>query len=212
MLIHSVEGKECAMIRELVGKKSRVLLLVATATIICAGTAISAETKLGQVDTNEVYNKSSKLQAARLSVQKAEADARAKLMGLRAEVEELEKKLKEAKDTLKADERENLEKQLTDKNEKFKTEIEALRVSVSFQKRNEQTLSRQRFFDAVAEVAKKQGVTLVLHANAVLYSTGVQDITNEVISAVDAKPDKPEDKPGPKPKGNEESTPKQDRK
>jgi Skp family chaperone for outer membrane proteins len=167
-------------------KNGPVIVLIVLLTGMYSNLSIAGDLKIGQVNLKGVFSASIAIQKIWQDVKKSEGDAKAKLISISNEVSSLEKKLKEEESKLKPEEKAKLQQALKEKREKQRTESEALRISLAFKQKNARTVSQSKILNAIARVADKKGLTLIVRQPMVLYSKDVPDITKDVVETIDA--------------------------
>ena len=181
-------------------KNGSVIAVIVLLIGMWSNVSTASDLKIGQVNLKGAFSSSVAIQKIWQDVKKSEGDAKAKLTSISNEVSKLEKKLKEDESKLKPDEKAKLLQTLKEKREKQRTESEALRISLVFKQKNARTVSRSKFLNAVARVADKKGLTMVVPHQMVLYSKDVPDITKEVVDTIDAAGSAKKKESGDKPK------------
>jgi len=169
----------------------KTLVIFATCFLLLVGVStwsLAADSKFGKMSLGDVRKNSAKVKAALESLQKMQIDALAKIGALKQEAEKLEEKLKSQGDTLNKEEKERLEAALKDKKEELQTEQQAAKIKTTFQQKSIQNAIKTQINQAIAKIAKEEGVSGVFLSEMLLYSEGMVDITDKVTKAVDALP------------------------
>jgi Skp family chaperone for outer membrane proteins len=210
--LQNVLRREPDMKAIILNKKNQAILVCLLFSTLWCQFSVAQDKTFATIDLNALRTKSTKVQAAIQEVRKTELDAQAQLQQLASEVAEIEKKLKEGKDTLKKEEQEKLESDLRAKQETLNNETQVARIRVSFKRRSAENSINQEVTGAIAKVAKAAGFKVVFHERALAYAEDLPDITEKVIAALDAatSPTKSEAKPEPgaEPKSEQKAEPK----
>jgi len=156
-------------------------------TLAFCGEPEAQDLKLAQISVEAVFKNSVKVKAAVGEINKLEAEMAPRLNGLQAEAEKLRERFNKEKESLKPDEKDKLEKEFTTKLDEARALQQALKAKLAVKSRSLQSAFRTELEQIVAQVAKEEGCTAVFPKESFLYSTGVPDITEKVIKAMDAR-------------------------
>lgn len=151
------------------------------------GREANAEFKVATVDINKILNESKEAKEAKSQLDKASAEVRKKVEAPRAELEALEKKLKEAKVKNDSKEAEDFRSKYENYTKLVKESDEELRKE--FMKTNKELT--EKAVKVIEAYAKQNNIDLVLdHSEkvrgAVLYGSGGDDITDKIISEINS--------------------------
>ncbi len=157
-----------------------VLLLVAVAI------PARAEVKLAYVDIQRALNECQAGKKARTSIRADAERAQAKLQKEQAAVQALKDELDKKGMLMPPDQRQNLEDELGRKMRGFQDDVKNERDELR-QKDNEVTGAIVRdLATVVRQLGEKNGYTMVMEKNGLLWGIPSADITDEVIRAYDA--------------------------
>ena len=148
---------------------------------------VFAEFKVATVDVNKILNESKEAKEAKSELDKASAEVRKKVEAPRAELQALEKKLKDAKVAENSKEAQDFRAKYESYAKLVKESDEELRKE--FMKTNKDLTDKA--IKVIEAYAKENHIDLVLdHSEkvrgAVLYGSGADDITDKIISEINS--------------------------
>jgi Skp family chaperone for outer membrane proteins len=148
----------------------------------------AADIKLAKVSLETVFNNSTRVKAAAEEIKKMQSDANAKLGAMRAQIMQLQERLKDEKSPLKKEEKEKAENDLKLKTEEIANEQQSLQTKLNFKERSLQNVFRTQIKSAVEKIAKEEGLTAVFSEQAMVFSGDLPDLSEKVTKAFDAMP------------------------
>ena len=157
-----------------------ITLIVFTACLSTANVSWAQAAKFAQINLTDVSSKSNKVKVAVEQLLKMET--------LTTEAKKLEADLEKGKDTLKPAEKEKLENDLTQKYQEMQSEQQAVRSKLAVQQQAIQTAIMNQIQQIIDKVAKDEGYSAVFLKETMIYSSGMPDLTEMVIKALDAAP------------------------
>jgi outer membrane protein len=159
-----------------------VVLLLFTASAITA----HAEVKLAYVDIQRALNECNAGKNARATIRAEAESVQAKLKREQAQVQALKDELDKKGMLMAPDQRQHLADQLTRKMRDFRDDVQNARAELR-QKDNELTGAIvSDLATVVGELGEKNGYTMVLEKNGLLWGLPSADITEQVIRTYDA--------------------------
>lgn len=153
---------------------------------VSVGWAQSA--KFAQINLTDVSSKSNKVKVAVEQLLKMQTAASPKMESLTDDAKKLESELEKGKDTLKPAEKEKLENDLTQKYQEMQSEQQSVRSKLAVQQQAIQTAIMNQIQQIIDKVAKDEGYSAVFLKETMIYSSGMPDLTEMVIKALDAAP------------------------
>lgn len=160
-------------------KTAGLLAAVITASALFSG-AVSAEIKIGFVDTAKLMEAAPQVKAAQSKIESEFAPREKELVDLQRAIRTLEDRLARDGTVMSESEKANLEREILGKRRELKRTQEEFRDDLNI-RRNEVLASLQRdVFDAVNAFAKEQKFDLIL-GQGVVYSSERIDITDGVL-------------------------------
>lgn len=179
------------------GMKTLTIALLALLTLVWSGLAGAAEIKLGKISMQKISSKSTRIKAAYQKVQQIQSEGQAKLAAMASDVQALQKKLEAAK--TKAD-KQKIQTELDAKSEAAESEQQSIGLKLSIEQNNIRTKFTSELKAIIEKVANAKGLNLVLEDSTLLYTSGIADITEEVLKTLDkAGPSAAGPKAAPKP-------------
>lgn len=165
-----------------------ITLIVFTACLSTANVSWAQAAKFAQINLTDVSSKSNKVKVAVEQLLKMQTAASPKMETLTTEAKKLEADLEKGKDTLKPAEKEKLENDLTQKYQEMQSEQQAVRSKLAVQQQAIQTAIMNQIQQIIDKVAKDEGYSAVFLKETMIYSSGMPDLTEMVIKALDAAP------------------------
>lgn len=162
------------------------LILGVVLLFMAAAIPAHAEVKLAYVDIQRALNECQAGKKARTSIRADAERAQAKLQKEQAAVQALKDELDKKGMLMPPDQRQNLEDQLGHKMRTFQDDVKNERDELR-QRDNEVTGAIVRdLATVVRQLGEKNGYTMVMEKNGLLWGIPSADITDEVIRAYDA--------------------------
>lgn len=157
--------------------------IITTLSILAAGTTLSyAETKIAVVNPVEIFSDSN---LGSISVKKLENDLRpetAKLQQERNEIIQKANELQQNSTTMTKDELEKQQRAIQQEQQTFSEKAKILQQEEGNRKDELSKKFQAKFDSSVREVAKEKGYNMVVTTQALAYSEGVADISNDVVA------------------------------
>ncbi|MBE8597467.1 molecular chaperone Skp [Xenorhabdus sp. BG5] len=143
-----------------------------------------AADKIALVNVAEVFQQLPAREAVAKQLENEFKGRATELQRMESELQTKIQKLQRDGSTMKASEREKLEKEVMAKRDDFAQKAQSFENDNRRRQMEERGKILNRIQDAVKVVAGKEGYDLVLDANTVVYSTSGKDITAEVLKQV----------------------------
>ncbi|KLU15793.1 MULTISPECIES: molecular chaperone Skp [Xenorhabdus] len=143
-----------------------------------------AADKIALVNVAEVFQQLPAREAVAKQLENEFKGRATELQRMESELQTKIQKLQRDGSTMKASEREKLEKEVMAKRDDFAQKAQSFENDNRRRQMEERGKILNRIQDAVKVVAGKEGYDLVLDANTVVYSTSGKDITVEVLKQV----------------------------
>ncbi|MDC9604794.1 MULTISPECIES: molecular chaperone Skp [Xenorhabdus] len=143
-----------------------------------------AADKIALVNIAEVFQQLPAREAVAKQLENEFKGRATELQNMESELQTKIQKLQRDGSTMKASEREKLEKEVMAKRDDFAQKAQSFENDNRRRNMEERGKILNRIQDAVKVVAGKEGYDLVLDANTVVYSTSGKDITAEVLKQV----------------------------
>lgn len=150
--------------------------------------ASAQNVKLAQVSVDKIYKNSARVKAVLEDIKKIEGETAPRLTALKTEVEKIEERLSNAKETIKPEEREKLQQEYAAKRDEAQALQAALRAKLQLKQRSAENAVKADLKDIVDKIAKEEAFTAVFMHESLIYSGGVTDITDRVLKELDARP------------------------
>nr|WP_222941508.1 molecular chaperone Skp [Xenorhabdus sp. TS4] len=143
-----------------------------------------AADKIALVNVAEVFQQLPAREAVAKQLENEFKGRATELQRMESDLQTKIQKLQRDSSTMKASEREKLEKEVMAKRDDFAQKAQSFENDNRHRQMEERNKILNRIQDAVKVVAGKEGYDLVLDANTVVYSTSGKDITAEVLKQV----------------------------
>ncbi|TKI05896.1 molecular chaperone Skp [Martelella alba] len=151
---------------------------------LAASASVQAADKIAVVDVASVFQQ---LPQRAQVAQQLENEFKGRAASLQAQERDLQSKMQRLQrdgSTMKASDRNRLEKDVMAQREDFSNKAQAYEQDNRRRQAEERDKLISRIQDAVKVVASKQGYDIVLDKNAVVYAGGAKDITPDVLKQV----------------------------
>lgn len=162
-------------------------LIMGIALILFLSAPVLSQVKIGVFDSQRV---SEETEEGKKYQSELEKSRRAKSAGLEAkekEIKDLQDQIAAQKQSLSADKISNMEKDV----QKKVVELQRLRDDASREFQNELLEAQKKFQDelvnAVEELGREHGYTLIFERIQCIYASGVVDITNQVVEKLNQR-------------------------
>jgi Skp family chaperone for outer membrane proteins len=159
--------------------------------ILCVawiGSSFAGGTTIAKMSLNRLNQDSKTIQSVLKDFKRKENSSRAGLRAMAEELQSVQKKARNDKTDLSKDEQKKLALQLKAKREAFDQASREARLKLSFYRKSVQRTLRRRIRDIIKKIAKKEGVSVVMREESLLYSSGIPDISEKVIAELDSVP------------------------
>ena len=172
-------------------------VLLALGLLAAARPAAAQELKIGYVDVGKVFEGFERTKTSEAALEKQGKSKEGELEGRMAEL----KKLRQNLELLNEDAREAKSREIDEKTE----ELQRFRNATARELGRERDKAAREVLkaiqDGVTSYAKANGFTLILDSRSLLYGFPAQDVTDEVLKALNGQqpPAKPQAKPQGKP-------------
>ncbi|OTA16644.1 periplasmic chaperone [Xenorhabdus vietnamensis] len=162
----------------------KLLCAASLGMTLALSAGVQAADKIAVVNVMEVFQKLPAREAVAKQLDNEFKSRATELQSMESELKTKIQKLQRDGSTMKASEREKLEKEMKAKREDFAQKVQGFENDNRRRHMEEQDKLINRIKDAVKVVAGKEGYDLVLDANATVYSESGKDITAEVLKQV----------------------------
>jgi outer membrane protein len=167
---------------------SLITLFLFTACLSAPDSGWAQSGKFAQINLTDVSSKSTKVKNAVEQLLKMQTAGSPKMESLTTEAKKLEADLEKGKDTLKQAEKEKLENDLTQKYQEMQSEQQSVRSKLAVQQQAIQTAIMNQIQQIIDKIAKDEGYSAVFLKETMIYSSGMPDLTEMVIKALDSAP------------------------
>lgn len=162
--------------------KSLTIALLAVLALLWSGLAGAADLKVGKVDIQTIYTKSVRIKKAVQDMQQIQNEGQSKLLGLTSEVQSLQSKFDAAKTQAEKD---KIKAELDAKSETLESERQTVGFKLSLAQQNIRNQFTNELQAIVEKAAKAKGLSVVFADGSLLYSSGIPDLTKEVLEELD---------------------------
>ncbi|MBC8954106.1 molecular chaperone Skp [Xenorhabdus sp. PB62.4] len=162
----------------------KVLCAVGLGMALAFSAGVQAADKIALVNVAEVFQQLPAREAVAKQLDNEFKGRTTELQRMESDLQTKLQKLQRDGSTMKASEREKLEKEVVAKRDEFAQKAQSLENDSRRRQLEERNKILIRIQDAVKVVAGKEGYDLVLDANAAVYSASGKDITAEVLKQV----------------------------
>ncbi|AOM42338.1 molecular chaperone Skp [Xenorhabdus hominickii] len=162
----------------------KVLCAASLGMALVFSAGVQAADKIALVNVAEVFQQLPAREAVAKQLDNEFKSRASELQRMESDLKTNIQKLQRDGSTMKASEREKLEKEVMAKRDDFAQKAQAFEQDNSRRQIEERNKILTRIQDAVKVVAGKEGYDLVLDANAAVYSASGKDITAEVMKQV----------------------------
>ncbi|PHM48683.1 molecular chaperone Skp [Xenorhabdus miraniensis] len=162
----------------------KVLCAAGLGMALAFSAGVQAADKIALVNVAEVFQQLPAREAVAKQLDNEFKSRATELQRMESDLQTKLQKLQRDGSTMKASEREKLEKEVVAKRDEFAQKAQSLENDSRRRQLEERNKILTRIQDAVKVVAGKEGYDLVLDANAAVYSASGKDITAEVLKQV----------------------------
>jgi outer membrane protein len=163
-------------------------LLGFISALLLSGPSMAADFKFAQISLPTLYNHSARVKAAMEDLKAMQLEAVPRINALKGELQKLQGELKKGKGALGEEQWKKLRADFKAKVEALQSEQQNLRVKAKFRQKSLQNVIKPQLEEAVAKIAKEEGINVVFMKEALVYSQGLTDLTEKVTKALDAMP------------------------
>ncbi len=156
------------------------LLLLATVSL-----GVAEEVKIAFVNVEKVLREAPQAEAVRKRLEREFAPRDKKLLAMQKELRKLEERLSRDGDVMSEAERRKLERKLLEKRREFLRAQEAFREDFALRRNEELSKLQRQIFDVIQELAREEGIDLLL-SGGVVYASRRVDVTDQVIARLKA--------------------------
>lgn len=167
---------------------SLISLFIFTLCVCSVSDSWAQSAKFAQINLTDVSSKSTKVKAAVEQLLKMQTSGSPKMESLTTEAKKIEADLEKGKDSLKPADKEKLENDLTQKYQEMQSEQQSVRSKLAVQQQAIQSAIMAQIQQIIDKMAKDEGYSAVFLKETMIYSTGMPDLTDMVIKALDAAP------------------------
>ncbi|CDL82186.1 molecular chaperone Skp [Xenorhabdus szentirmaii] len=162
----------------------KVLCAASLGMALAFSVGAQAADKIAVVNIAEVFQQLPARAAVAKQLENEFKGRASELQGMESDLQAKIQKLQRDGSTMKASEREKLEKEVVAKRDEFAQKAQAFDIDNQRRQMEERNKILTRIHDSVKVVAGQKGYDLVLDANTVAYSASGKDITAEVLKQV----------------------------
>ncbi|MCX5872524.1 MAG: OmpH family outer membrane protein [Deltaproteobacteria bacterium] len=147
--------------------------------------------KIADVSMTEISNKSQKIKLALEDLRKFQSEPSQKMTALSSEIRQLQENLEKGKANLKEEDKDKIEEQIRAKYQDLQQEQQIFRSKVLEQQKVVNDTMMAQINQAVAKISEEEGLSIVFLKESIIYSKGIPDITNKVITNLDTSVQQP---------------------
>lgn len=159
-------------------------IFLITALMISMGSASAADLKVGIVNVQKILSKSPQVKTINEKIQKQFKARYEELETMRKKGAKLQEKMQRDGMTLTMAQKLEISREVQTLDGKFKLKQTFLQDDISIASKQEQAKLMRKIQKAIAEVAKKEKVDLVLKSEAIAYLGSSIDLSDKVIAAI----------------------------
>jgi|GEM_PF-2883290 outer membrane protein len=175
-------------------KVMKLLLTLSISVLLIVGLSVQSQAqglKLADVSMTDISNKSQKIKSALDELRKFQSEPTAKMKALETEIRQLQENLEKGKANLKEEDKTKIEDQIRAKFQDYQLEQQNFKALVLEQQKKINDTMMAEINNAVSKVAQQGGFSVVFLKESIIYSKDVPDITDKVISYLDASAQPP---------------------
>jgi outer membrane protein len=162
------------------------MILVLSAFLAVGFSTLSLADKMADVSMTEISNKSQKVKSALDELRKFQSEPTPKMTSLSLEIRKIQESLEKDKANLKEADKDKLENDIRTKYQELQQEQQVFRAKVMEQQKTVNDSMMSEINQSVAKVAEQEGIGVVFLKESIIYSKNMADITDKVISHLDA--------------------------
>jgi outer membrane protein len=172
----------------------KLLLTLSISVLLIVGLSVQSQAqglKMADVSMTDISNKSQKIKLALDELRKFQSEPTAKMKALETEIRQLQENLEKGKASLKEEDKTKIEDQIRAKFQDYQLEQQNFKAQVLEQQKKINDTMMAEINNAVSKVAQQGGFSVVFLKESIIYSKDVPDITDKVISYLDASAQQP---------------------
>lgn len=172
----------------------KLLLTLSISVLLIVGLSVQSQAqglKMADVSMTDISNKSQKIKSALDELRKFQSEPTAKMKALETEIRQLQENLEKGKANLKEEDKTKIEDQIRAKFQDYQLEQQNFKALVLEQQKKINDTMMAEINNAVSKVAQQGGFSVVFLKESIIYSKDVPDITDKVISYLDASAQPP---------------------
>jgi outer membrane protein len=172
----------------------KLVLTLSISILLIVGLAVQSQAqglKMADVSMTDISNKSQKIKLALDELRKFQSEPTANMKTLETEIRQLQENLEKGKASLKEEDKTKIEDQIRAKFQAYQLEQQNFKALVLEQQKKINDTMMAEINDAVSKVAQQGGFSVVFLKESIIYSKDVPDITDKVISYLDASAQQP---------------------
>ncbi|MFC3394618.1 molecular chaperone Skp [Brenneria rubrifaciens] len=151
---------------------------------LAASASVQAADKIAVVNVSSIFQQLPQRETVAKQLENEFRGRATELQSMEKELQTKMQKLQRDGSTMKASDRNKMEKDVIAQREQFSTKAQAFDQDNRRRQMEERNKILTRIQDAVKTVASKEGYDVVIDANAVAYAANAKDITADVLKQV----------------------------
>nr|WP_263458403.1 molecular chaperone Skp [Brenneria tiliae] len=151
---------------------------------LAASASVQAADKIAVVNVSSIFQQLPQRETVARQLENEFKGRASELQSLEKDLQTKMQRLQRDSSTMKASDRNRMEKDIMAQREQFSTKAQAFDQDNRRRQMEERNKILSRIQDAVKSVASKEGYDVVIDANAVAYAANAKDITADVLKQV----------------------------
>ncbi|EHD22841.1 MULTISPECIES: molecular chaperone Skp [Brenneria] len=151
---------------------------------LAASASVQAADKIAVVNVSSIFQQLPQRETVARQLENEFKGRASELQSLEKDLQTKMQRLQRDSSTMKASDRNKMEKDIMTQREQFSTKAQAFDQDNRRRQMEERNKILSRIQDAVKSVASKEGYDVVIDANAVAYAANAKDITADVLKQV----------------------------
>ncbi|PWC18449.1 molecular chaperone Skp [Brenneria corticis] len=151
---------------------------------LAASASVQAADKIAVVNVSSIFQQLPQRETVARQLENEFKGRASELQSLEKDLQTKMQRLQRDGSTMKASDRNRMEKDIMAQREQFSTKAQAFDQDNRRRQMEERNKILSRIQDAVKSVASKEGYDVVIDANAVAYAANAKDITADVLKQV----------------------------
>ncbi len=162
----------------------RRIIFILFISILCS-ILYSQNVKIGVIDTVKLFQQSKKISELQKQLQNLLIQKKSEIEPLQNKIQKLEQEINEKKSIMKKELLKKKQEELDDLYSKLRTKQEKIKDEIS--KKQDEMLKPlyQTLKDIITRIGQREGFTIIVEKDALLYNAPQIDITDEVIKELD---------------------------